>query len=133
MQQRHLLPHPVLVGAPPVWSTNAYSSSKLAYFAANPQYLRVFPLSATCGHAWLGVVAPSLNWKLTCQGFFFIIMLITNSVQWQFNDDDEHLYLINQLDDSLSSNDSIRIDLFIKAFRIICSNCSWMRRLETCC
>ena len=50
------------------WKSGAYSSSKLAYFAANPQYLGVFPISPTCGHTWLGMVAPSLNWKLTCPG-----------------------------------------------------------------
>ena len=56
VQQRHLPPQPVLVGLGtlPVWSMTAYSSSRLAYFAANPQYVGVFPLSATCGHAWLG-------------------------------------------------------------------------------
>jgi len=50
------------------WKSGAYLSSRLAYFAANPQYLGVFPISTTCGHALLGMVALSLNWKLTCQG-----------------------------------------------------------------
>ena len=56
-------PHPVLVGVLPVWSRTAYLLSELAYFAANPQYLGVFALSATCGHATLGMVTPSLNWN----------------------------------------------------------------------
>ena len=63
--------HPVLIGTSPVWSVTDYSPSELAYFAASPQYLRVFPLSASCVHAWLGMVAPSLIWELTCPGTFF--------------------------------------------------------------
>ena len=57
------------------WKSGAYSSSKLAYFTANPQYLGVFPISTTCGHALLGMVTPSLNWKLTCQGRLLLLIL----------------------------------------------------------
>ena len=62
-------PHPILVGIPPVWSATAYLSSKLAYFAADPQHLGV--LIPTIHHLWTCLVedgSPNTELEVCCPG-----------------------------------------------------------------
>ena len=62
-QRGHLLPHPVLLGTPPVGPGLLFRLCRPGLYHSKPSYLGVVPLSATWGPAGLGMVAQLLKWK----------------------------------------------------------------------